>query len=421
MKTTLNWKKRFLIPGAITAFALVAAPFVVYNVTGDLDGVVASAYAAGGEGKGGKGYHGGRDSATAGPASTTASDSKGKKGRDAAPRGRRSLEDVLRDESEDSGEDGGEDSDRPDWAGTPGKEGKPGGGSAGSDTRRGSDYGDLWIILRDDDGNPILVRWVDGEMVVYPGSGDTEGWYPQPLAADGSPVPLDEEGHPLDESLTQEVELGRLNIARAPSRVLDHSLDEAVTKLDGLVITADNLDEYTDVAGRLSIDGATIDSPLENLALYQALVNTAPDSEGNVVITVNVSQDGGSADYTVTISSDVSMQLAAAAFAAASDKTGTLSVDGIAYISGFLDVDITATVDTFTYNREDVYDDQTVWILVETSPGIFEPQEVEILDVISFNSITPIDEDGNGIDTFTQAADDALQVIEYVHDNALDQ
>lgn len=415
-KTTCNWKKRFLIPGAITAFALVAAPVVMHEITADMDGFMATAYAAGGEGRGGQGQgiRGGHESGpvTGGAAS---SDSQAKKGKVTAPRGRRTLDDVLR-------EVGGDDSDAPPWAGTPGREGKPGAGSHGGSTKKGGDYGDLWVILRTDDGSPVYVRWVDGEQVVYDGSGDPgEGWFVQPLDVDGNAIPLDVEGHPVDESLTQEVELGRLNISRAPTRVLDHSLAEAISKLDGLVITKDNLESYIDTAGRLTIDGSTIDSPLENLALYEALINTTPDADGNIVITVTVSQDGGDATHTFTVSSDVSMLLAASAFAAASDKTGTLSVDGLAYISDFMDVNLTAVVDSFTYNREDVYGDETVWILVETSPGVFQPQEVNVLDVVDFNTITPIVADGNGIDTFTQAADDALQVIEYVHDNALDQ
>ena len=59
-KTTVNWKKRFLIPGAITAFALVAAPVVMYDVTGDMGGAISTAYADEGESKG-KAYRGKRD------------------------------------------------------------------------------------------------------------------------------------------------------------------------------------------------------------------------------------------------------------------------------------------------------------------------------------------------------------------------
>jgi len=38
-----------------------------------------------------------------------------------------------------------------------------------------------------------------------------------------------------------------------------------------------------------------------------------------------------------------------------------------------------------------------------------------------FNKIALIGDDGNAIDTFAQAADDSLQVLEFVHDNTIDQ
>jgi hypothetical protein len=52
---------------------------------------------------------------------------------------------------------------------------------------------------------------------------------------------------------------------------------------------------------------------------------------------------------------------------------------------------------------------------------VYYPKEVVINEVVEFNTIDPIVNDGNGIDTFTQAADDSVQVLEYVHDNAIDQ
>jgi hypothetical protein len=414
MKTqyTNSFKKRFLIPGAITAFALVASPVVLNGVLDtDMNGVISTAYAAA-DSKGTKGKMAGK------AGDTTVTKGKAGTGGKKAGTGRRTLDDVLREAGSDES-----DSDAPAWAGTPGKAGKPGDGkgAGGGTTKKGGDYGDLWVILRTDDGAPVLVKWVDGAMVLYPGTGDISGWFVQPLDAAGNPIPLDEEGRPLEEGLTQEVDLGRLNISRAPSTVLEHSLEEAISKLDGVIITPANIDDYTDAAGRL-IDtaGNTIDSPLENLALYEALVNGTVSQDGNIVITVSVNQDGGAQTYTLTVNPTVALDLAASAFAAASDKTSTLTVDSIAYISSFLDTNITAAVDTFTYSREDTYKDVKVWVLIETTPGIFVPQEVNILDVVIFNTITPIVADGNGIDTFAQAADDALQVIEYIHDNALE-
>jgi hypothetical protein len=316
-----------------------------------------------------------------------------------------------------------EDSDRPAWAGPDATEPKPGGGIKGGDTKKGTLFGDLYVILRDDNGVPILVKWVDGAQVVYPGTGSTEGWYVQPLDADGNPIPLDEEGHAIDENLTVEVELGRLNVARAPEQVLDHSLVEALSKLA-------NATEVTlDPSGRLVADGVTIDSPLENLALFKAIVST-PAVDGVITLTAEGSVDGNDVTYSFDISVDQAGLVAAAAIAAASDKTGTLTTDEVMYISDFfgLSSELSSFVSAWNYERDDVYtDDVTVWILEGVDNDgdgefdVYYPKEVVINEVVEFNTIDPIVNDGNGIDTFTQAADDSVQVLEYVHDNAIDQ
>lgn len=317
-----------------------------------------------------------------------------------------------------------EDSDRPAWAGKGATAPKPGGGIKGaSDTKKGELFGDLYLIWRDDNGLPILVKWVDGEQVVYSGTGSTEGWYVQPIDATGSPIPLDAEGHPIDEGLVVEVDLGRLNIARAPEKVLDHSLVEALSKLSsGAVITLDP-------SGRLVVDGVTIDSPLENLALFKAIVST-PVVDGIITLTATATVDGQTVTYSFPISVEQAGLVAAAAIAAASDKTGTLSVDEVMYIAKFfgLDTQLSTFVSTWNYERDDVYTpDVTVWILegVDTNgDGVFDvyyPKEVKIIEVVEFNTVTPIENDGNGIDSFAQAADDSVQVLEFIHDNAVDQ
>jgi len=320
-------------------------------------------------------------------------------------------------------EEAAEDSDRPAWAGPGATEPKPGGGSKGSDTQRGTLFGDLYLIWRSDDGEPILVKWVDGEQVVYPGTGSTDGWFVQPLDADGNPVPLDEEGHAIDESLVVEVDLGRLSVARAPEKVLDHALVEALSKLA-------NATEVTlDPSGRLVVDGVTIDSPLENLALFKEIVST-PAVDGIITLTATATVDGQPVTYSFPLSVDQAGLVAAAAIAAASDKTGTLNVDEVMYIATFfgLEDELSNFVSNWNYERDDVYtDDLTVWILegVDTDgDGVFDiyyPTEVRINEVVAFNTITPIVDDGNGIDSFAQAADDSVQVLEYVHDNAIDQ
>ncbi|MFT6925074.1 MAG: hypothetical protein ACJAZP_000644 [Psychromonas sp.] len=156
-------------------------------------------------------------------------------------------------------------------------------------------YGDLWVLLRDDYGLPIL----------------DENGCEQPLASEpiavlddqGKPL-LDEAGIPIVtnivpmlaeecqvdpefESYTLEVDIGRINVVRSSANnpdVLARSLAEAITNINAadsisldlagrLILTTNTeiLDELTGETTTLSED-STIDSPLENLALYMALI-----------------------------------------------------------------------------------------------------------------------------------------------------
>jgi hypothetical protein len=272
---------------------------------------------------------------------------------------------------------------------------------------KGGDYGDIWVILRDDLGNPIL----DANGNIQPCLDAACTTYVQLV---------DGELPPEYASQVIPVEFGRLNVARAPSSVIEHSLIEALTKLDdGVWGTTVTLDP----AGRLVIDGVAIDSPLENLALYQALL-TAPVVDGMVTLSVTTSVEGGGTEtYTFSLPASERLDLAASTLAAASDKTGDLNVDEIVNISKFLDVDdeLAALVGSYSYDRTDTYGDVQIWVLVETSPGIYTATLVNVMDAVTFNTVPTIDADNNGVDRFAQAADDSVQVLEYVHDNALDQ
>lgn len=399
----LSLKKSVLALSVAVAFGIVGISALSLN-----DGLARQAQAAEGKGQAKKG--GGKEAA--GKAGQGAKSGTYKRGS-----ANRSVDAILSAEP-------GEDSDRPAWAGKDATAPKPGGGIKGAaDTKKGDLFGDLYLIWRDDNGVPILVKWVDGVQVVYPGTGSTDGWYVQPLDASGNPIPLDEEGHAVDESLVVEVELGRLNIARAPDKVLDHALVEALAKLS----TATEV--TLDPSGRFVVDGVTIDSPLENLALFKAIVST-PAVDGVITLTTTATVDGQTVTYSFPISVEQAGLVAAAAIAAASDKTGTLTVDEVMYIAKFfgLDTELSTFVTTWNYERDDVYTPEvTVWILegVDTNgDGVFDvyyPKEVKIIDVVEFNTVTQIVADGNGIDTFAQAADDSVQVLEFIHDNALDQ
>ena len=301
-----------------------------------------------------------------------------------------------------SSDDGDDDSDRPDWAGQPGgKDGAGGGRPATSGSKKGDLFGDLWIIVRDDNGVPILTP---------------EGWV-QPIDADGNLIALDEEGHPVDESLTQEVELGRLNVGRAPTSVLDRRAEEVVSLLN----SAEDL--ATDASGRLvlTLDGIekTIDSPLENLAIYVALMTdgTIPGVDDLPGTAYDFMVDGA---YTAEdLAASVSF------LAAATDKTGAFTSDEIAYIDAFLDINTTTVGNVtysqidysgFSYDREDTYGDRTVVVLVEQADGSFVPTELNVFDSI----FGAVDEGGSGtLDAYTLAADDARIVIEFVHEYAI--
>jgi len=294
---------------------------------------------------------------------------------------------------------GDEDSDRPDWAGTPG-------GSAGRggppDAGGGGDlYGDLYVILRDAQGVPIL----------------SEDGFVQPIDAEGNLIPLDEEGHVLDESLVQEVEFGRLSVSRAPDDVLEGRSEEVLYVLNNAT------DLSVDPAGRLvvTVDGETrtIDAPLENLSIYVALMETG-SIEG-------VTNDLGDFNFLVDgIKTIEDMEAAASFLAAATDKTGEFTTDEIAYLNLILDIDVTDHTDSadvqysdvdfssFTYDRVADYDGVTTTILVEQEDGSWLPTEVDVYDFVFAG--TPDTATDGTLEAFTQAAEDSRIVINYIHE-----
>lgn len=280
-------------------------------------------------------------------------------------------------------EDGEDDSDRPEWA-QGNRELNPhsrgGGQPAGAGTKKGDLYGDLWIILRDENGEPIL---------------DANGNV-QPILSDGRVVQLTEEGDlPAEyEDLVVEVELGRTSVGRAPTQVLVHALDEALTKLtDSTTVTLDE-------SGRLVVDGVAIDSPLENLALYTFIMTggTVPDLPDGFDV--------------------------AALLGASTDKTSALSIDEIIYLNNILGVNeinvATGTIDyydfsTYNYDRAATYDGVTVTYLADPDgDGTYETVTEPLMDAV-FDGQDWTDTTTGGIDDFTQSADDSRAVIEFLH------
>lgn len=307
-------------------------------------------------------------------------------------------------DSADAAEDGDDDSDRPEWAKQPGgKDGAGGGQPPTSGSKKGDLFGDLWVIARDENGVPIL----------------TEEGYVQPLDADGNLIELDEEGMPVDPTLTIEVELGRLNVGRAPTSVLENRADEVITLLSSAT------DISVDAAGRLvlTVDGEanTIDSPLENLAIYVSLLTT-----GSIPGLTPDDLVGTEYDFLVDGAyTQADLDASTAFLAAATDKTGAFTSDEIAYIDAFLGINTTTTGDVtysvidysaFSYDRSDTYSDVTATVLVEQADGSFEPVEVNIYEAV-FGSVDA--SLAGSLDAYTLAADDSRAVIEFIHEYAV--
>ncbi|KHQ54287.1 hypothetical protein OA50_00879 [Mameliella alba] len=281
--------------------------------------------------------------------------------------------------------------------------GTAGGPPANTGPDKGDLFGDLWVILRDENGVPIL----------------TDDGFVQPLDAEGNLIALDEEGHPLDETLTVEVELGRLNVGRAPDKVLDTRAAEVIEVLSSATAIT------TDAAGRLvlTLDGVekTIDSPLENLAIYVSLLTT-----GSIPGLTPDDLVGTEFDFLVDGTfTTADIEAAAAFLAAATDKTGAFTSDEIAYIDAFLGINTTTSGDVtysvidysdFSYDRSDTYDGLTASVLVEQDDGSFVVETVDIYDTVFGGTDAS---DSGSLDAFTLAADDARAVIEFIHEYAV--
>ena len=380
-------KRTILIAGS-AVLALMAAPLVVDQMSAGQWQSGSTVYAAedGSGGSGGHQYKGGRGGE---------SGSGGTHGSEAAPRGGKGMNDVLRGSGESEGgtTGPGDDSDAPPWAGpsptgeNPHQQG--GGQPSGAGTNKGDSYGDLWVVLR----NPVT-----GVAIL------NEDGFVQPVDADGNLIPLDAEGAPIDESLVQEVDFGRLNIGRAPTKVFDHALNEALDK----IVASTSL--TLDPAGRIEVDGEAIDSPLENLALYVALMTD--DSRLDPI------EDQLHALYDAN--NITTLDLAASLLAAGADKTGTITVDTVAYLNTIYNIasmsgdDYPTSYTTFDYDRAATYDGSVTYY-VQAADGTVTQVTEPILEAV-FNNEPYTSADGAGITDFTQAVDDALQVIEFIHE-----
>ncbi|MFO7544197.1 MAG: hypothetical protein R6W77_01725 [Trueperaceae bacterium] len=277
-----------------------------------------------------------------------------------------------------------------------------GGGGGGGGGKKGGDYGDLWIILRDADGAPVL----DENGCMQPITSD--GTILSLVPADDGPAPKCEPA-PGDVDLVEEVDFGRLNMVRSPPKVIEKAFNAAMATLN-----ASEEPIVTDPAGRLVavIGGVekTIDSPLENLALYKFMLTALANGE-----------PWPPAGATFVMPRD-DLEVAAALFAAGSDKTGHVDLDEVIYINGFLGLNeldgepYYGHYEDFNYGRQERYEGERAYVLV-LDGGVFVPKWVILLELEQ----DLFDGDGTGGNAlgFAQAVDDALHIIEYIHTYAV--
>lgn len=352
----------------------------------------------------------------------------------------------------------------------------------------GSLYGDLYIILRDENGLPILdangciqpISSMDGYVAIDIG----DGTFIEIYAYAGEPFSLayytTSDGDLVECELTEEmatwvqsVDFGRLNLGRAPDAVVAHAFDEAINKMNA----ATGFD--IDPAGRLMLllddEWFTIDAPAENLALY---IKMMKDGHWITLDTTPVDHGGGGSgggkgngggpppgdgpsteprpvlsDTAIGLLASIGyanlgnvdnvlnnhdLLLAASLLAAASDKTGTITLDEVIYINaiyGIVNFDFSIPYEGNPYlqDRARTYGNRSsggcskgnIWVLqpVVNRENYYVAECVSIMGKVHFNDYfevytIPEDMEFDYVDNvrgFAQSADDALQVLEYIH------
>lgn len=354
---------------------------------------------------------------------------------------------------------------KPDWTGgnpglNPGKGGGGGGKPDGAGTQKGDLFGDQLVLYRDLDpsdgggnGEPVLDPYNPEGQIVPVGYdpamviGGDDGLFPIYFAQDAEgdyEIPADLLPY------VQEVELERANVARAPAKVQEKALDEAL----GKIAAADEI--KTDPAGRImySNDGgatfATIDAPLENLALYQYLMTNADGSPG--------AWPDVTAGWDPVFQSLLGDNLTdpdwdpSALLGAAWSKEGKITLDAMLYENTTLGINkvsgggetLTITYFDFSdpagelydYDREATYADTWLrWIEIEDGVPVFRYGTVydAVFDETPWQDTylkldpgadpaDPADDEfvlvaatDSGVNDFAAAADDSRAVIEFIH------
>jgi len=336
----------------------------------------------------------------------------------------------------------------------------PSGGGSG-EIDYGSLYGDLYVIYRDVNGVPIL----DENGCIQPIS--TITGEPFQLLTDPALDILCE----LTEEMTtwvETVDFGRLNLGRAPNAVLFHAFDEAINSMNSA--SAFDLDPAGRIMMLIGGEWKTIDAPAENLALYIKLMQEGhwittdtspvvrggppegkgspegdgPSTEPRPVLSATAIALLGQIGYSNlgdvnNVLSNHDLLLAASLLSGAADKTSTMTLDKVIYINSIFGINQLGTLpgelDGITYfdfrgygyDRADVYGSQRgsmecradfgngyMWVLrmADTTGLLWTSDCLNTLNEVHHLR-------GNetmNIRAFVQSADDALQVLEYIHE-----
>ena len=382
---------------------------------------------------------------------------------------------------------------------------KPPGGGDIPDT--GELYGDLYVILRNESGVPILdsnnciqpISSMDGTVTITTNDGDMiiEAFQGEPFTL---ATYIDKDGDAVDCEMTEEmapwaqsVDFGRLNLGRAPDSVINHAFDEAIKNMNAATAIE------TDPVGRLvltltdadtgEVTVKTIDSPAENLALYIKMMkdghwitvdtdggghgNRAPSkgpppgdgpsteprpvlSQEAVDLLPDAYENLGDKDRTNLDLSNDELLLAASLLAAAADKTGNITLDKLVYINSVYGINQAGSLpgeaegklyfdfSAFMYDAvsRDLFNDRqsgdcalgSIWVLQPTDDeNYFKTECMEILgyeeahdpaiNAVHFTDMEEVYSTvpyfypyfSENVRAFAQASDDALQVLEYIH------
>lgn len=333
-----------------------------------------------------------------------------------------------------------------------------GGGKANPGNKLGDLYADLAVVARDSRGLPITINYeIDGvtytciqpitfvepadethSFVAFDFTGTAYPYvstpYRIPLAGDTMPqseltaaAEADDETElaPCDvapEGLlwVSEVDLGRLNLGRAPERVLAKQLGDVEAFLTSGTVGLDASGRFT----KLPDEDSTVDSPLANLAAYQSILETSPANIGNVIV----------ADLDMPLSD---WALTAAQFAAAAPKDDfVITVDTVQYLNRILSVPTDTLRNTLTganyigADLEEFLDFAAVTFLdgevptTEYSRSAMFPGCVEWYPIGSNTLMNqPLataalgggELTGSGIDGYVKLAEDAHQVLVFLH------